>query len=60
MLELNNSKWTVQSQKKNVFYTVKKRLENCNCQSNQQEISCAGFFDHMFFFNSEDKEKNCK
>ena len=40
MTALPNSKWSVQSQSKNMSYMIKQITENCNWQLGKQQISC--------------------
>ena len=42
MTALSNSKWSVQSQSKNVTYTINQITESCKCQLSKQQISCVG------------------
>ena len=54
---LSNRKWSVQSQSKNVTYTINQITENCNCQLGQQKISFADLCEHIYSFNC-DQDKN--
>ena len=60
MTTLSKSKWSVQSQSKNVTYTIKKITKNCNCRLGKQQISCVGLCEHIYSCNCEDKAKICK
>ena len=60
MTALSNSKWSVQSQSKNVTYTINQITESCNCQLGKQQIACVGLCEHIYFCNCDDKAKICK
>ena len=47
MTTLSKSKWSVQSQSKNVAYTINQIIENCNCQLGKQKISCVGLCERI-------------
>ena len=57
---LSNRKWSVQSQSKNVTYTINQITENCNCQLGQQKISFADLCEHIYSSNCAHKTKICK
>ena len=57
---LSNRKWSVQSQSKNVIYTINQITENCNCQLGQQKISFADLCEHIYSSNCDHKTKICK
>ena len=57
---LSNSKWSVQSQSKNVTYTINQITGSCSCQLGKQQISCVGLCEHIYSCNSADKAKICK
>ena len=60
MTALSKSKWPVQSQSKNVTYTINQITENCNYQLGKQQISCVGLCEHIYSCNCDDKVKICK
>ena len=60
MTALSKSKWSVQSQSKNVTYTINQITENCNCLLGKQQISCVGLCEHIYSCNCNDKAKICK
>ena len=47
MTTLSKNKWSVQSQSKNVAYTINQIIENCNCQLGKQQISCVGLCERI-------------
>ena len=60
MTALLKSKWSVQSQSKNVTYTINQITENCNCQLGKQQISCVGLCEYIYSCNCNDKAKLCE
>ena len=60
MTALWKSKWPVQSQSKNVTYTINQITENCNYHLGKQQISCVGLCEHIYSCNCDDKAKICK
>ena len=60
MTALSNSKWSVQSQSKNVTYSINQITENCNYQLGKQKISCVGLCEHIYSCNCGGKAKICK
>ena len=60
MTALSKSKWSVQSQGKNITYTIKRITENCYCQLGKQQISCVALCEHINSCNCDNKEKMCK
>ena len=60
MTALSKSKWSVQSQSKNVTYTINQITGNCNCQLGKRHISCVGLCEHIYSCNCNDKAKICK
>ena len=60
MTTLSKSKWSVQSQSKNVTYTINQITKNCNCRLGKQQISCVGLCERIYSCNCEDKAKICK
>ena len=57
MTTSSKSKWSVQSQSKNVAYTINQITENCNCQLGK---SCVGLCERIYSCNSYNKAKVCK
>ena len=60
MTTLSKSKLSVQSQCKNVTYTINQITENCSYQLGKPEISCVGLCDHICSCNYDNKAKICK
>ena len=52
--------WSLQSQSKNVTYTINQITENCNCHLGKQHISCVGLCEHIYSCNCDNKAKICK